>query len=126
MKPIVMSCDTSGWRIPQPYLRVYRFTRVVFGVSSSPFLLSATIRFHLEKYLETSECLVRHLLHSTYVDDILSGGPTKDEAFNLYTASKIFCEEGFNLRKFLTNSKHLQVRINLQEGPNPDNSPLQD
>ena len=99
----------------------------MFGVSSSPFLLNATIRFHLEKYLETSEGLVQHLLCSTYVDDIISGGPAEDEAFNLYTASKkIFCEGGFNLRKFLTNSKHLQERIDLQESPKPNSSPLQD
>ena len=74
-------------------MRVYRFTRVVFGVSSSPFLLNATIRFHLEKYLETKESLVRHLLCSIYVDDVISGGQTEDEVFSLYTASKeIFCE----------------------------------
>ena len=110
-----------------PDLRVFRFTRVVFGVSSSPFLLNATIRFHLEKYLETNEGLVRQLLHSTYVDDIISGGHTEDEVFDLYTVSKkIFHEGGFNLRKFLTNSKCLQERINLQESPKPDNSPLQD
>ena len=92
-----------------PDLRVYRFIRVVFGVSSSPFLLNATIRFHLEKYLETNEGLVQQLLHSTYVDDIISGGHTEEEAFDLYTTSKkIFREGGFNLRKFLTNSKRLQ------------------
>ena len=71
--------------------------------------------------------MVRQLLRSTYVDDIVSGGHTEDEAFDLYTTSKrIFREGGFNLRKFLTNSKHLQERIDLQESPNPDNSALQD
>ena len=110
-----------------PDLRVYRFTRVVFGVSSSPFLLNATTRFHLEKYLETNEGLVQQLFRSTYVDDIICGGHTEDEAFDLYTTSKkIFREGGFNLRKFLTNSKRLQERIDLQESPNPENSLLQD
>ena len=61
-----------------PDIKMYRFTRVVFGVSSSPFLLNATIKFHLEKYLETNEALVRQLLQSTYVDDIISGSCTED------------------------------------------------
>ena len=85
-----------------PELKVYlRCTRVVFGVSSSPFLFNATIRFHLEKYLKTDESLVQQLVHSTYVDDIISGGETEAEVLNLYTRAKeIFKEGGFNLRKF--------------------------
>ena len=110
-----------------PDLRDYRFTRVVFGVSSSPFLLNATIRFHLEKYLESNGSLVRHLLDSTYVDDIITGGDTEDEVFELYTQSKeIFKEGGFNLRKFLTNSPHLQEKINLQESREVNNTSTQD
>ena len=103
-----------------PELKVYRFTSVVFGVSSSPFLLNATIRFHLEKYLETNENLIHKLLRSTYVDDIIAGGRAENEVLNLYTRAKeIFREGGFNLRKFLTNARRVQEQINLQEADGP-------
>ena len=99
-----------------PEFKVYRFTRVVFSVSSSPFLLNATIRFHLERYLKTNEVHMRRLLCSTYVDNIITGGETEEEAFKLYVQSKqIFREGGFNLRKFLTNSRHLQEQTDLKE-----------
>ena len=58
----------------------------MFGVSSSPFLLNATIRFH--QHRQEKEELVQKLLRSTYVDDIISGGHTEDEAFELYMESK--------------------------------------
>ena len=35
-----------------PEIGALRFTRVVFGVSSSPFLLNATIKHHIERYKE--------------------------------------------------------------------------
>ena len=41
-----------------PKLRTYRFTRVVFSVSSSPFLLNATIKFHVESFMETHMLVV--------------------------------------------------------------------
>jgi len=31
-------------------MKILRFTRVTFGLAHSPFLLAATIRFHLSKY----------------------------------------------------------------------------
>ena len=109
----------------QPNLKVYRFTHIVFGVSASPFLLNATIRLHLERHLDTNKTVVDRLLHSTYVDDIISGANTEEEAFNLYTIAKaIFLKGGFNLRKFLTNSRSLQERINQQENLNDESAML--
>ena len=67
-----------------PEISILRFTRVTFGVSSSPFLLNATIKYHLEEFRETHPELVHQLLISTYVDDIVSGANTGDEAFDLY------------------------------------------
>ena len=89
----------------EPKLQIYRFTRVVFGVSSSPFLLNATVKFHLENFIESHKAVVEHLLQSTYVDDIVSGADSEDEAFDLYAQAKeLFRRGGFNLWKFLTNT----------------------
>ena len=54
-----------------PDLRIYRFTRVVFGISSSPFLLNAILKYYLEQFLDTNKCTVNCLLQSTYVDDVV-------------------------------------------------------
>ncbi len=45
-------------RKEDPKLIVLRFTRVVFGVSSSPFLLNAMIEQHMNKYREVDPSFV--------------------------------------------------------------------
>ena len=100
----------------EPEIRAYRFTRVVFGVSSSPFLLNATVKYHLEGFRRTNKTVVEKLLKSTYVDDIITGADNVDEAFELYTQAKeIFRKGGFNLRKFLSNCRPLQMQIDAAE-----------
>ena len=48
----------------------------------------------------------------TYVDDVIAAAASEDEAFDLYTRAKeILQRGGFNLRKFLTDSQQLQLRI---------------
>lgn len=82
-----------------------RFARVVFGVSSSPFLLNATIRHHLERYEAAQPDLIKKLLRSLYVDDLTSGAEDEEQAFQMFTMSKeILKEAGFNLRKFYSNA----------------------
>ena len=99
-----------------PAVCMLRFTRVVFGVSSSPFLLNATIKYHLQQFEDSHPDLVQKLAQSTYVDDIVTGANSEDEAFHLYEdAKEQLLRGGFNLRKFLTNSPRLQQRINNAE-----------
>ena len=101
---------------PSPEIVVLRFTRVVFGVSSSPFLLNATIKHHIEQYKEADPEFVEKFLRSIYVDDLSSGAPEVDEAYELYLKSKLrLAEGGFNLRKFVSNCPELTRRIQCNE-----------
>lgn len=100
----------------EPRIVTLRFTRVVFGVSPSPFLLNATIKCHVEKYLSTHPELVKTLMQSIYVDDMVCGADLEDKAYALYAGSKEILGHGsFNLRKFVTNSCTLQQRIDVEE-----------
>ena len=77
------------------------FTRVAFGISSSPFLLNATVDHYLKLFSSTNPELVEVLLRSIYVDDVVAGAVDVDAAFKLYKESKrVLQEGGFNLRKF--------------------------
>ena len=58
----------------QPSLEVLRFTRVMFGVTASPFLLGGTIHHHLLKYDKEDPEFVHLMLESLYVDDMDTRG----------------------------------------------------
>ena len=80
-----------------PNFVVLHFTRVAFGVSSSPFLLNATVKHHLECYRTENPSFVNLLLQSIYVDDVAYGANNDATAFTLYHCSKSrLAEGGFN------------------------------
>ena len=58
-------------------VRIMRFTRVPFGNKSSPFLLNATIKHHLDQYPITR--VVQELQTNLYVDDWLTGADSAPE-----------------------------------------------
>ena len=99
-----------------PEIVILRFTRVVFGVSSSPFLLNATLKYHIERYKDEDPEFVERFLRAIYVDDLSSGAPESDAGYELYLKSKVrLAEGGFNLRKFVSNSAELRERIQCNE-----------
>ena len=53
-----------------PELIKLRFTRLVFGLTSSPFVLNATLRKHIMTEGENDPLFVYNTLRSLYVDSI--------------------------------------------------------
>ena len=95
---------------------IYRFTRVVFGVSSSPFLLNITLKKHIERYADIHPNVSSNLANGLCVDDVNSGGHTIQEALEFYRCSKgIMKEGGFNLRKWASNSREIMDEIRSDE-----------
>ena len=55
-------------------VETYRFTRVLFGLTPSPFLLNAVLEAHLDTWQKRCPDVVAGLRKSLYIDDFLSGG----------------------------------------------------
>ena len=77
-----------------PNIVVKRFNRVVFGVTSSPFLLNGTVRHHVSNYEVEDPQFVNDFLSSLYVDDFNGGKDSVPEAFQLYSKAKSRMKEG--------------------------------
>ena len=84
-----------------------------FRVKSSPFLLNATINHHIEQYWTVDPEFVDKFLPSVYVDDVSICVDSVESTYQLYLESKL--EAGFTLRKFITNSRELWHRIQLNK-----------
>lgn len=83
----------------------FRFKVVLFGASSSQFLLNATIDHHLNRIGDKhSQTLSRNL----YVDNVQASFSTENEMIEFQNrAMTIMKAAGFHLREWNTNSKKL-------------------
>jgi len=100
-----------------------RFARLVFGLRPSPAILGSVISHHLEKYQLKYPEVIPAIRDSFYVDDMISGGRTVDEAFKIYgVAKQVMFDGGFNLRKWNSNSPELLSRIASSFGQSGNDS----
>ena len=83
-------------------LHVYRFTRIPFGIISSPSLLGSTVKRHLE-CIETP--VTEKAVHDIYVDNLISGVNTMGNAIQFYKEIKqSFKETSMNMKDWGSNS----------------------
>ena len=84
-------------------VRVMRFTRLPFGNCASPFLLNATIRYHLKEVGDSPT--VREISDNMYVDNLMIGADSDEEACELIRqSSDIMQSGGFPLGQWCSNS----------------------
>ena len=93
-------------------LVTYRFTGILFGIISSPFLLGVTIKHHLTPKDNQPD---HHLIDDFYVDNLIIGADNMEEALQLYSkAKKLFLHISMNLRDWNSNSHELNRKISVQ------------
>ena len=93
----------------QSEVETLRFTRALFGLVCSPFLLGGVVERHLESWEAREPELVAKIRKSLYVDDLLSGKPTVADAKVFKEgAIKIFEDAKFTLHKWHANVPELE------------------
>ena len=107
------------WRpTPQDVILDYRMTRVTFGVSASPYLAVRTLQQTAADHGKDYPSASQHILKSFYVDDLLAGAETVEQALELYSSLRaVLSRGGFNLCKWRSSSPLVleQIPSDLQE-----------
>lgn len=94
------------WRKPESTeLTIYRHKRVVFGLTSSPFQLGATLNYHLDQVNSDEYAdIVPLLKKSIYVDNLLTSVKSDDEYLQVKDHSSAILSAGkFELRSWVSN-----------------------
>ena len=77
-------------------LIILKLLRLTFGLISSPFILSATLR-HMNQYISERK-FIEKFLRDTYVDDNIRGEKTVEAGYSYYSNAKEKMKEaGFEL-----------------------------
>ena len=102
----------------------YRFTRVIFGATPSPYILGATLQKHVSQYRFDYPETSKALMQDTYVDDIQSGGDSAEALQKFKEATAIMEEGGFKLHKWHSNIQLLESEPDQEEASSQDQDNL--
>ena len=101
------SIDTNG---THGDLKEYRWSRLPFGLTSSPFLLQAVVRHHLDQFKNTD--IGKLISENIYVDDLVLSVPDEETAKQIKDqAVDIFKRCSMNLRKWTSNKESLNEKV---------------
>ena len=88
--------------------QAYCMSRVTFGVTCSPFLAVRTLQQTATDFGKDYPAAQKHVNQSFYVDDLLGGADSIEEAKTLYRQlDEILQKGGFTLRKYRSSSSEV-------------------
>ena len=88
----------------------YRYKTIVFGYTSSPFILNYVIKHHADQYPD--DYCKNILQNNFYVDNLIVTDNDLDKVKDLYVSCNSRMEEGgFNLRSWNTNCHELKDQM---------------
>ena len=97
-------------------LQEYRFCRVPFGCSVSPFLLNSTVRAHLKEALKDRPELYELIISSLYVDDFLGGGDSVQAVCELQALlQEVLGLISMEWHGWMSNSEQVRTSIGVEE-----------
>ena len=102
------ACQNILWRDPNGRLKDYQLNTVTFGLSAAPYLaircLKQLAQDEGHRFPKAAEILQRDF----YVDDALTGAPTKEEAFAVREElTQILQTAGLRIRQWASNDPYL-------------------
>ena len=93
-------------------IQTLRFTRALFGLGPSPFLLGGTIAQHMENSRDEYPEEVEKISRDLYVDDLITGDTNVENVKHLKeTAADIFQKADFELHKWHLNVLELESEV---------------
>ncbi len=116
-REILLNPEERDWhrflyRAADNHIREARMKRLTFGVKSSPFLATQVLRRHASSHLTSHPDAAKIVLNDFYVDDVLTGAPSTDQAFNVFkNLRSLLSDAGMDLRKWRTNDPALKNLI---------------
>ena len=102
--------DSEGHYHTMDEVMTYRFTRLPFGLTCSPFLLSATLREHADRHKATFPTAAPLIGSNTFMDDFAAGAENDNDAITIYyELTALMKLVNFPLGKWASNSEQLKA-----------------
>ena len=101
----------------------------MFGLTCSPLLLNATVRYHLTKYIDLEEIKhdIKRLILNLYVHDSTTSFDELSDAIEFYSVAKSTLDDAnFDLRKWIPNNFEFNKCVQSKNNDDMDLAELND